>query len=45
MIGEHLIMWEEICAVSVVSILPITVLFMFFQKYLISGMALGAVKQ
>lgn len=45
MIGEHLIMWEEICAVSVLSILPITVLFMFFQKYLVKGMALGAVKQ
>lgn len=45
MIGEHLIMWEEICAVSVLSIIPITILFMFFQKYLVKGMALGAVKQ
>lgn len=45
MIGEHQIMWEEISAVSLISIVPITILFMFFQKYLINGMAAGAVKQ
>lgn len=45
MLGEHLILWDEICAVALISIVPITVLFAIFQKYLVSGMALGAVKQ
>lgn len=45
MIGEHGILWEEISAAAVISIMPITLLFMFMQKYLISGMTAGAVKQ
>lgn len=43
--GEFTIMWEEISAISVLTIIPITILFMFFQKYLVSGMAAGGVKQ
>lgn len=45
MLGEHLILWDEICAIALISIVPITILFAIFQKYLVSGMALGAVKQ
>lgn len=45
MIGEHLILWEEICAVALLSIIPITIIFTVFQRHLISGMAVGAVKQ
>ncbi len=45
MIGEHGILWEEISAAAVISIMPITLLFIFMQKYLITGMTSGAVKQ
>lgn len=36
--------WNLVCAVMIVNILPILALYIFGQKYLISGMTAGAVK-
>ncbi|QQO08397.1 carbohydrate ABC transporter permease [Breznakiella homolactica] len=42
--GEHTILWAEIMAMSVIVTLPIVVLFIYLQRYLVSLMA-GGVKQ
>lgn len=43
-IGEHSTSWNRMMAMSVISILPVLVIFIFLQKYLISGLVSGAVK-
>jgi len=45
LIGEHVIIWNELMAGAVFSIVPVMVLFLMFEKYLVSGMTAGAVKQ
>lgn len=45
LIGEHVVLWGEIMAAAVIGILPILILFIFMQKYIVSGMTSGAVKQ
>lgn len=45
MIGEHLTLWDELMAMSTISVVPLVVLFMFLVKRLVAGMAAGAVKQ
>ena len=44
LIGEYEIAWGLLTAGGVVGALPVTLLFMFIQKRLISGMTQGAVK-
>ena len=44
MVGFRDIMWGPLMAGTVVVTLPVVVLFIYFQKYLISGMTMGAVK-
>ncbi|MEG2930531.1 MAG: carbohydrate ABC transporter permease, partial [Ruthenibacterium sp.] len=36
--------WNLVCAVMIVNIIPIVLIYIFGQKYLISGMTAGAVK-
>lgn len=43
--GAHFNEWNMICASIILSTLPIIVLYIFGQKYIISGMTSGAVKQ
>ncbi|WP_276357025.1 carbohydrate ABC transporter permease [Cohnella caldifontis] len=43
-IGELSYDWSSIMTVCVTSIVPITLLFLFFQKYMVSGLTAGAVK-
>lgn len=43
-IGEYGIEWGNLCAAALMTSLPVIVLFMFLQKYLISGMTSGGVK-
>jgi len=40
----HETLWGEMMAASLVTILPIVIIFAFFQKYFISGITLGGVK-
>ncbi|HIW54930.1 MAG TPA: carbohydrate ABC transporter permease [Candidatus Ruthenibacterium merdigallinarum] len=44
MVGFRDIMWGPLMAGTVVVTLPVVVLFIYFQKYLITGMTMGAVK-
>lgn len=44
MVGVRNIMWGPLMAASVIVSIPVVILFIYFQKYLISGMTLGAVK-
>lgn len=43
--GEHVVLWDELMATTFISIVPIIVVFIFLEKYLISSMTAGAVKQ
>ena len=44
LMGQHSYEWNEMMAMSVLGCLPIMLLFLFFQRYFISGMSAGAVK-
>lgn len=43
-IGFYGIQWDKMCAISCVSMLPMFVLALLVQKYLVRGLTLGAVK-
>ncbi len=45
LIGEHVVIWDELMAMAVLSIIPILILFVILEKYLVSGLTGGAVKQ
>ncbi len=44
MVGVRNIMWGPLMAASVVVSVPVVIVFIYFQKYLIGGMTMGAVK-
>ena len=44
MTGFDSVNWNEVMAASAISSVPLIVLFMFLQRYFISGMTAGAVK-
>lgn len=43
--GFYKILWNDMMAASVIASLPLIILFIFLQKYFISGLTAGAVKQ
>lgn len=43
--GYYKIMWNDLMAASVVASVPLVIAFVFMQKYFISGLTAGAVKQ
>ncbi|WP_407267831.1 carbohydrate ABC transporter permease [Radiobacillus sp. PE A8.2] len=43
--GEFSYDWASIMTVSVTATLPVVILFLFFQKFLVSGLTAGAVKE
>lgn len=43
-VGEFAVKWGEMMAVSMLMSLPVVVLFVFLQKYLIQGITAGAIK-
>ncbi len=45
LLGEHVYQWNVMMALSVLASLPLLVIFIFLQKYLVAGMTVGAVKQ
>lgn len=45
LIGQYRIAWNDMMAVSLVASVPLTIVFLFLQKYLISSLTAGAVKQ
>ena len=44
MAGFDSVMWNEVMAASAISSLPLIILFVFLQRYFISGMTAGSVK-
>lgn len=44
LMGQHSYEWNEMMAMSFMGSLPIMLLFLFFQKYFLAGMAAGSVK-
>lgn len=44
-VGEYLVDWPALMAAGMVSLLPMLVLFLLIEPYLVSGMTSGAVKQ
>jgi len=43
-VGEFDVRWEDMMAASVVATLPVLVVFLLLQKYLVEGLTAGAVK-
>ena len=43
--SENRTLWNDMMAASAVAGIPIIIIFLFFQKYLISNLAAGAIKQ
>lgn len=43
--GFYKILWNDLMAASMIASLPLIILFVFLQKYFISGLTAGAVKQ
>lgn len=44
MIGMYRILWNDLMAASLISSVPLIIIFLFLQKYLINGLTAGAVK-
>ena len=44
LMGQYAFEWNQIMAMSILGSLPVIVIALFFQKYFISGMTAGAVK-
>ena len=45
MVGYYRIMWNDLMGGAILASIPTLLLFLFLQKYLISGMTAGAVKE
>lgn len=44
-IGYQDVIWNELMAASLVGVLPVMLIFLFMQRYLIAGLTAGAVKE
>lgn len=44
LMGQHSYEWNEIMAMSILGSIPVLILFLFFQRYFISGLTSGSVK-
>jgi len=44
LIGEHTTYYEQVMAGGVISVLPVIVLFLFFQKHIVEGIAASGIK-
>lgn len=42
--GTHRVLWGEVMAGSVITVLPVAIIFFFFQKFIVKGLTAGAVK-
>jgi len=45
LMGQQSYEWNQMLAMSVLGSIPIAILFLFFQKYFLAGMASGSVKE
>lgn len=42
--GAHRVLWGPVMAGSVTTVLPVAIMFFFFQKFIVQGLTIGAVK-
>lgn len=42
--GRYTIQWDHVMAATLLATLPVAILFAWMQRYLVKGLALGAVK-
>lgn len=45
LIGEYRIDWAQLMAASLYALIPLTIVFIFFNRYFVSGLSAGAVKE
>ncbi|WP_116135041.1 carbohydrate ABC transporter permease [Tropicimonas sp. IMCC34043] len=43
--GREVVLWNELMAASLVGILPVLLVYVFLQKYIVAGLTAGAVKE
>ena len=43
--GEYSVDWNSLLAMSVISMVPVIIVFVTLQKYIIGGMTAGGVKE
>ncbi|WP_027833710.1 carbohydrate ABC transporter permease [Maritalea myrionectae] len=43
--GRQTVIWNEVMAASLVGILPVLIIYIFLQRYIIAGLTAGAVKE
>lgn len=44
LMGEYTIIWGEVMAAAAISVIPIALVFIFLEKYMVAGVTAGAVK-
>lgn len=45
LIGEYRILWNELMAAAFFALVPMVIIFIFFNRYLVDGLTAGAVKE
>ena len=45
LVGEYRIDWAQLMAASLYALIPLTIIFIFFNRYFVSGLSAGAVKE
>ena len=45
LIGEYRVLWNEMMAAAFFALVPMVIIFIFFNRYLVDGLAAGAVKE
>jgi ABC-type glycerol-3-phosphate transport system permease component len=45
LIGEYRVLWNELIAAAFFALVPMVIIFIFFNRYLVDGLAAGAVKE
>jgi len=45
LIGEYNILWGEVMAGALYALVPMVIIFIFFNRYMVSGLSAGAVKE
>ena len=45
LVGEYRIDWSQLMAASLFALIPLLIIFVFFNRYFVSGLSAGAVKE
>jgi ABC-type glycerol-3-phosphate transport system permease component len=45
LVGEYRIDWAQLMAASLYALIPLSIIFIFFNRYFVSGLSAGAVKE